>query len=101
MRVAFFASVIAAIMASSALAVELEGANLDQTRIHVKDKSLTEVNIEMPASLKKKITFDAPKLTVEDAGFRSASSAADLAQTDCDSDAEGCPCKKSCSTCRK
>ena len=46
------------------------------TRIHVKDSKNTEVNMEMPANLKKKITFDSPTLTVEDAGFSPHSKAA-------------------------
>ena len=74
-KVLFATAVIAAMLSGQSVAVNLEDS---QTRIHVKDADSTEVNIEMPSSIKKKITFDAPKLTVEDKGFNPNT----LAQTD-------------------
>ena len=39
------------------------------TRVHIKDKLLNDVTIEMPEAQKKKITFSSPVLTVVDKDF--------------------------------
>ena len=41
----------------------------DKMHINLKDKPGNNVTIEMPAAQRKKVTFDSPKLTVEDEGF--------------------------------